>query len=273
MKVLKIRWTLEMCKKEALKYNSRKEFSDGSTNAYYHSLRTGWLDQTCQHMKTIYVNRTFENCKEEALRYNSRSDFKKKNPNAYQAARSNKWLKDICKHMIILWEPKWTLEECKKSAAIYSGRHEFEKGNRKAYGSAVRHGWIDKCCSHMKLTTNVSSSEKELLNKIKEFHPDAQKLRDWGVKIPNKSYIKGFDIDIYIPELRKGIEFDGTYWHSLKGIRRGRPNWPQEDLENYHQIKDSYFKSKGIELLHVRQKDWIEDKESCIKKCLEFLNV
>ncbi len=87
-----------------------------------------------------------------------------------------------------------------------------------------------------------------------------------------KPHIKGFDIDIYIPELRKGIEFDGTYWHSFSGLSRSRIDWPHEDIENYHQIKDKYFLSKGIHAFHVIEEDWIINKEKCIKECLEFLN-
>ena len=40
---------------------------------------------------------------------------------------------------------------------------------------------------------------------------------------------------------------------------------------NYHTIKDRAFLSKGIQILHIEEKDWNSDKEACIEKCLEFL--
>jgi very-short-patch-repair endonuclease len=83
----------------------------------------------------------------------------------------------------------------------------------------------------------------------------------------------GLDIDIYIPELRKGIEFDGDYWHSFEGLKRGRPDWPEEDLERYHQIKDRYFLSKGIEILHINEKEWLENHSKCLQKINDFLNL
>lgn len=46
-----------------------------------------------------------------------------------------------------------------------------------------------------------------------------------------------------------------------------------EDVINYHQIKDEYFKSKGIELLHIKEEDWMEDKQGCIERCVEFLEI
>ena len=47
--------------------------------------------------------------------------------------------------------------------------------------------------------------------------------------------------------------------------------WSDEDIRNYHEIKDSWFASNGIQILHIKEEDWIQDKEACIKKCLDFL--
>ena len=93
------------------------------------------------------------------------------------------------------------------------------------------------------------------------------------VKIKIKPHIQRFEIDIYVPELNKGIEFDGTYHHSFDGLRRSRKHWPVKDVKNYHKIKDSWFLSTGIEILHIKEKDWMENKEKCIKKCFDFLGV
>jgi hypothetical protein len=42
---------------------------------------------------------------------------------------------------------------------------------------------------------------------------------DNKVKIKGKPYIHGFDIDIFIPELNIGIEFDGGYYHTFAGLK------------------------------------------------------
>ncbi len=44
-------WNKENCKKEALKYKSRKAFSIGSSGAYSVSRRNNWLEEICTHMK------------------------------------------------------------------------------------------------------------------------------------------------------------------------------------------------------------------------------
>ena len=46
-------WSYEECKKEALLYNSRSEFSKFRSQAYQVSLKNDWLDEICQHMQTF----------------------------------------------------------------------------------------------------------------------------------------------------------------------------------------------------------------------------
>jgi hypothetical protein len=117
-----------------------------------------------------------------------------------------------------------------------------------------------------------SLSERELFGVVKSIYPNAKKLRDRSVKISGKPHIGGFDLDIYVPELNLGIEYDGIWTHSVKGLKRGRKHWPDEDLKKYHGLKDDWFmSSKGIMVLHINEADWLLDKESCIKRCLDFL--
>ena len=50
-------------------------------------------------------------------------------------------------------------------------------------------------------------------------------------------YRDGIEIDIFLPELKLGIEFNGLYWHSNK-FRES----------NYHVDKLNWFKSKNIDI-------------------------
>ena len=43
-------WTLERCKEDALKYNSRSEWWKKSKSSYNKSSKEGWLDECCSHM-------------------------------------------------------------------------------------------------------------------------------------------------------------------------------------------------------------------------------
>ena len=98
-------WSKEKCKKEALKYNTRCEFSKKQVGAYLKSQRNGWLDEICSHMIGVKKPRNYwtkEKCKEEALKYKYRSEFQKKSGTAYILCRTNNWLDEFCSHMELI---------------------------------------------------------------------------------------------------------------------------------------------------------------------------
>ncbi|HEY5235239.1 MAG TPA: hypothetical protein VIJ14_03580, partial [Rhabdochlamydiaceae bacterium] len=117
------------------------------------------------------------------------------------------------------------------------------------------------------------SSENELRETIKNIYPTTKKKKDMKASIPNKPFIHGFEIDIFVPELNLAIEFDGTYWHSFEKMRKDpkKVKWSDDDIRNYHELKDAWFLTKGIQILHIKEVDWDLDKEACIKRCLDFL--
>ena len=174
-------------------------------------------------------------------------------------------------HSLFPKAPMATDEELAQIALLYKRKIDFKRGHPYQYWFAVRRRLIDKICSHMPICSVDSIAEEELFGIILTVFPNARKLRDRRVNISGKPHIHGFDIDIFIPELSLGIEYDGKHWHSFKGLRRSRKHWPDEDIHNYHKIKDSWFLDNGIQILHIKEVDWIKDKQACIDKCLEFL--
>jgi very-short-patch-repair endonuclease/predicted secreted protein len=71
----------------------------------------------------------------------------------------------------------------------------------------------------------------ELLQFFKNINPKGFKTRVEG---------KLWSIDIYIPELNLGIEFDGQYWH--------------KDKNQLDKLKTKQLKKEGFEIIRVRQK-------------------
>jgi very-short-patch-repair endonuclease len=65
-----------------------------------------------------------------------------------------------------------------------------------------------------------------------------------------RSISDGKEIDIYIPDKKVGIEFDGLYWHS--NIYKDK---------QYHKNKTELCKNDGIQLLHVFEDEWANKKE------------
>lgn len=269
------KWTPENLQAEANLYSDRDSFSKKSPLAYRAAIKQGMLDNICQHMPKLKAPKGFwvtENIQAEALKYTRRCDFLKSASGAYDAANTLGVLDKICSHMDTA-RAAWTPEDLKEEAKKYTQRSTFMKGSSGAYGASINLGILDEVCSHMVVVGGVSVAETSLLSEIQKKYPKAQKLIDRKVNIENKPHIQGFHVDIYIPELRKGIEFDGDYWHSVSGLSRSREDWPKEDLENYHKIKDEHFDRKGIQILHVSEKEWASDQKRCISKCFSFLEV
>ena len=59
-----------------------------------------------------------------------------------------------------------------------------------------------------------------------------------------------FEIDCYLPELKIGFEYDGDYWHSL-------PEMIKRDKK-----KNACARKAGIHLYHIKENEWLNNKES-----------
>lgn len=68
-----------------------------------------------------------------------------------------------------------------------------------------------------------------------------------------KSHRDDMEIDIYIPEMKLGFEFNGLYWHSDKFREK-----------NYHINKTNFFRDRGIRIIHIWEDDWL-NKNTVIK--------
>ena len=105
-----------------------------------------------------------------------------------------------------------------------------------------------------KCTNHISKPEIEVQDFIKSL--------GFKIKTNNRKILNGKELDIYIPELKKAIEFNGTYYHySEKHFTPGK-----------HSTKSKLCKSLNINLLHIREDLWKKDKEKMKKVIHKFLN-
>ena len=118
-----------------------------------------------------------------------------------------------------------------------------------------------------------SKPEKTILKEIQEHFPAAKKFLATKLSIPGANYIKKLEVDILVKELGLAIEFDGRYHHSLEGLKRGHPTWKLKDIKRYHEIKDAAFLALGIKILHIKDREWKENPQFCLQRCLDFLGI
>ena len=266
-------WTTEEILVRAKEFSTIKEWANACAGSYMAAHRKKIIDKASAHMG-IPKNKkiTVEKILEDAKKYQTKADWKRKASSTYKAAYSRKIMPVASAHMVKT-KPvpvKWTEEAVLEDAKKYKSRIEW-KAKSSGYKAAQRMGILEKASAHMSYYGSTSRPEQEILKLIKERYKKAHTLRDRKVFIPEKPHISGFDIDIYIPELRKGIEFNGKYWHSVEGLKRSRSHWPEHDLENYHLLKREHFNKKGIKILYINEKEWLEDPRSCLNRIEEFL--
>lgn len=76
-----------------------------------------------------------------------------------------------------------------------------------------------------------------------------------NVEHSNREILNGYEIDIYIPKLRIGIEYNGLKWHSDKFRDR-----------NYHLMKTKLANEKGVKLIQLFEDEYLSHKEIVLSK-------
>jgi very-short-patch-repair endonuclease len=104
-------------------------------------------------------------------------------------------------------------------------------------------------CSH-----SISRPEKELQALVQDLLPDTQFLFNSRQVIPPQ------ELDIYVPCLKKALEFDGDYWHGTS------------EAQGRDAKKNARCKKKGIQLLRVRESDWKNCRSLVEQQVRNFLS-
>ena len=109
--------------------------------------------------------------------------------------------------------------------------------------------------------SGTSKSEKEIVDFIKSIYS--------GEIIENdRSILNGKEIDIYLPEVNIGIEFDGLYWHNQGNLEKRGVN-----PKKYHLEKTIACVEKGIRLIHIFEDEWYDKRVHVESRLKHFLGV
>ncbi|QPB12320.1 hypothetical protein [Providencia phage PSTCR6] len=95
----------------------------------------------------------------------------------------------------------------------------------------------------IKHLSGVSKMEKELVTFVKQYA---------SINENDKSIIPPYELDIYIPEKKLAIEFNGLYWHSSGTCENDK------EKSEYHLMKTEMCESNGIHLLHIFENEWAD---------------
>lgn len=97
-----------------------------------------------------------------------------------------------------------------------------------------------------------SNDELEIIEFIKSFGYEPS---------PNRKILNGKEIDIYIPELKIGIEYNGCLFHTEE---YGKD-------KHYHLNKTNICEQQGIQLIHIFSDEYKNNKDLILKKIQHIL--
>ena len=79
----------------------------------------------------------------------------------------------------------------------------------------------------------------------------------------NKDILNGKELDIYIPEKKIAIEYDGLIWHSEKFNK----------VRDYHLNKTIECEKQGIRLIHIFEDEWLKHEDIVKSKLKHILGL
>lgn len=132
----KIKWTYDLVKNEALKFNSSSEFKKGNPKAYDYACRHNILGDFFSNVQKFW---SLDEIKKEASKYKTKNEFKIGSNCAYQAALRKNIIDELFENTNAIWNEESVREEASK----YKNKSEFKKNCVGAYGYALRHNLID----------------------------------------------------------------------------------------------------------------------------------
>ena len=152
----------EECKKEALKYNNKKDFRLKSSSFYQSSRKNGWLEEICSHMiKPIMTPKpskwTYELIIEKSSECRNRSEFEKKYSSGYKMAKKLNLLDELFpinpKQEHVFLKPfsendsrkiMWNIDLVKEKSLECKTKSEFQIKYSGGYKVAKKYGILNE---------------------------------------------------------------------------------------------------------------------------------
>lgn len=125
-------------------------------------------------------------------------------------------------------------------------------------------------CPYCKQHIHCSKEQKDVYDYIKTIY-SGKILED------DFSALKNREIDIYLPDLKLGFEFDGTYWHADPRFYKKDDiilNRTAEKIWENDKAKDLLCEQNNIKLIRIKEYDWRNNKtgvQEIIKNVLDEL--
>lgn len=113
-------------------------------------------------------------------------------------------------------------------------------------------GWVKRLGLRDYIIDERSHYEQEICDFIYSINPNLI------IKHNNRKILNNKEIDLYLPDINLGIEFNGTYWHSDELLNNHK----------YHLNKSIECEKLGIRLIHIYEYEWLDLRKKEIIKSI-----
>ena len=111
-------------------------------------------------------------------------------------------------------------------------------------------------CKNRKIGDVLRDTVEGFIEKSNELNEITDCLKVLLPQQRNREILRNREIDIYIPLLKLGIEYNGLHWHSER-LGKGK---------NYHLDKLNKCNEQGIKLIQIFEDEWINHRDICESK-------
>lgn len=290
------KYSLDLVKMEAQKYNSKKTFEKGSRAFYAAAHRNGWLDEVCAHMESEITRWTKERVLLKASGCKNISSFIKENSGGYKHAIKFGYYQDL--KNLFLDKPNdsrryWTKERIIQYASECDSYDSFFKSG--AYTAASKMKILDEIQSDiLSKPPRIAPNKLWDLNKCIDLLKGVDSRVEFMRKFPGAwsflqtngmlreaytaaemGYLSGtstLESDLmnwltnvgvhfeHRAKLSKKLEIDILIPESKIGIEINGLYWHSEDHKDkdYHLNKTNQASELGIQLLHIFEDQLVE---------------
>lgn len=129
----------------------------------------------------------------------------------------------------------------------------YELGQRLGLSGAEGTKLVDRFGLHEYIKFTRSVPEQELRDYI---------AAHYKILTNTRRIIESYELDIYVPDLKLGVEFNGNWWHS---------EWKKP--KDYHKTKSETAVAKDIFVYHIFEYDWVNKKTKVLSQLKNLLGL
>ena len=211
----------------------------------FHSFSRGYPHLRCS-TKCSNSDKAVKIAKVEASKKKYGTDFPVQSKQVKEKIRASfvgNWFDDRFQRFAPEYTPVTTQHEYEGSRTKFTWKHSCGH----IFQEDACNGVLKPMCPACRDDLKITRPQRDIVDFIKTFY-------DGIVVLNDRRTIHPLELDIYLPELKLAIEYNGLYWHSYGQLETN-------EERSKHKTKTDICDQHGIRLIQIWEHEWEEKKE------------